>query len=56
MTNEIPASELLLNDIPADWRLDVQAQLSTGENVLATLEVDLDTQLRAGTPGPTGLV
>ncbi|NMM12192.1 MAG: ATP-binding cassette domain-containing protein [Rhodoferax sp.] len=46
MTNEIPASELLLNDIPADWRLDVQAQLSTGENVLATLEVDLDTQLR----------
>lgn len=46
MTNEIPASELLLNDIPADWRLEVQAQLSTGENVLATLEVDLDTQLR----------
>ena len=45
MTNEIPALDPLLNDIPADLRLDIQAQLQTGENVLATLEVDLDTKL-----------
>lgn len=45
MTNEITASEPLLNDIPSDWRLEVQAQLQTGENVLAVLAVDLDTQL-----------
>ncbi|WP_296447795.1 ABC transporter ATP-binding protein [Rhodoferax sp. UBA5149] len=46
MTNEIPASDTLLNEIPADWRSEVRAQLQTAENVLATLEVDLDTQLR----------
>jgi ATP-binding cassette subfamily B protein len=34
-----------LNDIPAQWRPEVQAQLQIGENVLATLEVDLDTKL-----------
>ncbi|MFT6590703.1 MAG: ATP-binding cassette subfamily B protein [Rhodoferax sp.] len=46
MTNEIPAFEGLLNDIPAEWRPAVQAQLQTGENVLAALAVDLDAQLR----------
>jgi ATP-binding cassette subfamily B protein len=45
MTYEIPASDTWLNDIPADWRPDVRAQLQTSENVLAVLEVDLDPQL-----------
>ncbi|WP_114969045.1 ABC transporter ATP-binding protein [Rhodoferax ferrireducens] len=45
MTNEIHASDTLLNDIAADWRPEVRAQLQTGENVLAALEVDLDTKL-----------
>ena len=46
MTKETLAFEPVLNDIPADWRPEVQTQLQIGENVLATLEVDLDTQLR----------
>ena len=45
MTHEIPASEAFLNDIPTDWRQDVQVQLQTSENVLAALEVDLDINL-----------
>jgi ATP-binding cassette subfamily B protein len=45
MTHEIPISDTALNDIRAEWRLEVQAQLQTGENVLAALEVDLDTKL-----------
>ena len=47
MTHETPASgELSFNDIPADWRLEVQTQLDPSENVQAVLEVDLDTRLR----------
>ena len=45
MTKKISALDPVLNDIPADLRLEVQAQLQTGENVLASLEVDLDTKL-----------
>ncbi len=45
MTHEISVSDTWLNDIPADWRPDVQAQLQNEENVLAVLEVDLDAQL-----------
>jgi ATP-binding cassette subfamily B protein len=32
-------------DVPAGWRSDVQQQLSSGENVRACLEVDLDERL-----------
>ena len=46
MTQENPALEHLLNDIPAEWRSQVYSQLQSGENVSALLEVDLDTQLR----------
>ncbi|MES2877980.1 MAG: ABC transporter ATP-binding protein [Pseudomonadota bacterium] len=46
MTNEIPATDPSLNDIPADWHPEVRAQLQTNENVLAVLEVDLSTKLR----------
>ena len=45
MTHEIPISDTALNDIRTEWRLEVQAQLQTQENVLAALEVDLDTKL-----------
>ena len=45
MTNEIRANETLVSDIPAGWRLDALAQLQTGENVLAALEVDLNQKL-----------
>jgi ATP-binding cassette, subfamily B, bacterial len=47
MSNDSPSitSTLLANDIPQEWRPEVQAQLQTGENVLAVLEVDLDTRL-----------
>jgi ATP-binding cassette subfamily B protein len=46
MTNDTPVPDTLVNEIPADWRTEVQAQLQTHENVLALLEVDLDTKLR----------
>jgi ATP-binding cassette subfamily B protein len=47
MTNHSPAaSELSINEIPADWRQEARSLLQPGENVLAVLEVDLDTQLR----------
>ncbi|WP_210544738.1 ABC transporter ATP-binding protein [Rhodoferax sp. PAMC 29310] len=47
MTNDslAIASALPTNDIPQEWRSDVQTQLQSGENVLAVLEVDLDTRL-----------
>ncbi len=46
MTNQILASApLVIDEIPPDWRADVLAQLHKEENVLATLEVDLDTKL-----------
>jgi ATP-binding cassette subfamily B protein len=46
MTNKTPVTGELFNEIPADWRLEVQTQLQTNENVRAALEVDLDAQLR----------
>jgi ATP-binding cassette subfamily B protein len=45
MTNKIPVTGELFNEIPADWRLEAQTQLHTGENVRAALEVDLDERL-----------
>ena len=45
MTNEIRANETLVSDIPAGLRLAALAQLQTGENVLAVLEVDLNQKL-----------
>ena len=45
MTTEPLAPDLPLSDIPAEWRADTLTQLSKGENVLAALEVDLDTKL-----------
>ena len=46
MTKETLAFEPALNDIPVNWRPEVQTQLQNDENVLASLEVDLDTKLR----------
>jgi ATP-binding cassette subfamily B protein len=46
MTNDTPVHDSFLNEIPPDWRMEVQAQLQSHENVLASLLVDLDTQLR----------
>ncbi|MBI3530954.1 MAG: ABC transporter ATP-binding protein [Burkholderiales bacterium] len=40
------AIELSINEIPANWRQEARSLLQPGENVLAVLEVDLDTQLR----------
>jgi ATP-binding cassette subfamily B protein len=45
MTIEIPAVSLLPSDLSTSWRDQVQMQLHTKENVLATLEVDLDSRL-----------
>ncbi|MFZ2739665.1 MAG: ABC transporter ATP-binding protein [Burkholderiaceae bacterium] len=45
MRNESPTSATLLLGIPIDWRAEVQAQLQSQENVVATLEVDLDRKL-----------
>ena len=47
MTNDSPALAPVLptNDIPLEWRAEVQAQLQRDETVLAVLEVDLDTRL-----------
>ena len=32
--------------LPGEWQADVEKQLATGENVLAAVEVDLDSRLR----------
>ena len=45
MRNESPAAASLLLEIPIDWRAEVQAQLQSQENVVASLEVDLDRKL-----------
>ncbi len=47
MTTDSPALAPVLptNDIPLEWRAEVQAQLQREEIVLAVLEVDLDTRL-----------
>ena len=45
MTIETPAVSLLPSDLSQSWREQVQMQLLPKENVLATLEVDLDSRL-----------
>jgi ATP-binding cassette subfamily B protein len=46
MTYETHVSVTLLNEVPQDWRTEVQLQLQINENVQVALEVDLDQQLR----------
>ena len=46
MTTEAPALTTLSGEMPSIWREAVPKQLRPQENVLATLEVDLDQQLR----------
>ncbi len=43
-----PASLLSFSDLPAEGLADIRTQLRPEENVLAVLEVDLDTRLRFG--------
>jgi ATP-binding cassette subfamily B protein len=45
MTTENPALGNLLNDIPASWRSEIESRLDTGENVVTSVEVDLDARL-----------
>ena len=45
MTIEVPAVSALSGDLTLAWREEVQKRLLPLENVLATLEVDLDQQL-----------
>lgn len=45
MTTEIQSANLLSSDLPKHWCDPLQLQLRPNENVLATLEVDLDTRL-----------
>ncbi|MCF8210171.1 MAG: ABC transporter ATP-binding protein/permease [Rhodoferax sp.] len=45
MSHQDPAAVAALTEIPDLWRADVHAQLRPHENVLAVLEVDLDTRL-----------
>ncbi len=45
MKNTVNAAPLHLDDIPAEFRADARAQLQTGEDVLATLPLDLDLNL-----------
>jgi ATP-binding cassette subfamily B protein len=46
MTSEALATPSLFGEISPLWRTEVQLQLRPQENVLASLEVDLDPQLR----------
>ena len=52
MTSEQLISPALLApatvSIPEQWQTEVEKKLSSGENVLSALEVDLDTRLRFG--------
>ncbi len=45
MTSEVLVPSQLPLEVPAPWRDDLGQQLLAQENVLATLEVDLDTRL-----------
>ncbi|MGZ3237822.1 MAG: ABC transporter transmembrane domain-containing protein, partial [Burkholderiaceae bacterium] len=45
MTTENPASDISHNEIPAEWRAEVESQLDTQENVVTAVEVDLDARL-----------
>jgi ATP-binding cassette subfamily B protein len=44
ITNQL-SPELSLTELPEAWRSEAQLQLSSGENVLNALEVDLDARL-----------
>ncbi|MDB5839215.1 MAG: transporter ATP-binding protein [Herminiimonas sp.] len=46
MTNEKPSSGISRPDVPDAWAAEVDAILSPGENVAATLPVDLNTRLQ----------
>jgi len=49
MTSDTPSAALLsFSDVPAPWLAEMRKQLHTGENVLAVLEVDLDSRLQFG--------
>ncbi len=43
-----PATLLSFSDVPAEWLAEIRPQLRPEENVLALLEVDLDTRLQFG--------
>ncbi len=43
-----PATLLSFSDVPAEWLSEIRLQLRPEENVLALLEVDLDTRLQFG--------
>jgi ATP-binding cassette subfamily B protein len=46
MTSPHSAPDTSRNDLPATWRTEVGAQLAAGENVITSVEVDLDAKLR----------
>jgi ATP-binding cassette subfamily B protein len=45
MTIENPVSAISRGDIPPNWRAEVESRLATDENVVTTVEVDLDAKL-----------
>jgi len=45
MTQSHPATDSALIDIPEAWRAEVELQLVAGENVVTSVEVDLDAKL-----------
>lgn len=48
MTTElsVPATTIPLTSLPEHWLAEVESKLSPGENVLSSVEVDLDARLR----------
>ncbi|HJU71440.1 MAG TPA: ABC transporter transmembrane domain-containing protein [Paucimonas sp.] len=46
MTTENPAFDLPSSEIPVVWRNAVELHLASGENVVTSVEVDLDAKLR----------
>ncbi|MDZ5635822.1 ABC transporter ATP-binding protein [Janthinobacterium sp. GMG1] len=48
MTTElsVPATTIPLTSLPEHWLVEVESNLSPGENVLSSVEVDLDARLR----------
>lgn len=45
MTTPNPANDLVRNEIPEQWRAEVESQLMAGENALTSVQVDLDARL-----------
>ncbi len=45
MTTENLSSNILQTGVPAAWRADVESRLASGENVITSLEIDLDARL-----------